>query len=615
MTGLRISPDLDLPTDVVTSTSVVFGGKGMGKTNLGSVLVEELTKRRLRWAFLDPMGVAWGLRHSKDGKGPGIECVILGGIHGDIPIEPTSGDVVADLVVDEPVNTIIDFSRNAAGVPWSKGEKIKFVTAYVNRLFRRQGEMIGRERREPLLQIIDEAARYIPQVIPHGDPGLAQCVGAWEQAAEEGRNIGLGVCFLTQRSARINKSVSELADVMFAFRTVGPNSVDAIIDWLGEHMEKTRARELAGKIRELDVGQCLVVSPGWLKVSDRVVQIRERETFDSSATPKPGERSRRVSGQAAKPDLAKYQARMAETIEKAKADDPKILRSRIAALEKQVATGQSSKAGQTSAPAKIEVKVVEKPVFAPNDIAALERLVDRVVQERAGIADRWGKLENGLSVLVAIAKKMVDEKHSHSIARNIPNRPVVSTSQQVTPPRPVAQIAPRKVPAVPSDSGDAAFTPAMRRVLDAVAWWEAAGVEQPTRHQVAFVARYTVNGHFNNLVGALRTCGLVHYPGGATIALTPDGRGAAMAPAAAPTRDELIDRVTTVLKGESVRKIFAVVVEASPNAIARSELAERTGYTVNGHFNNMVGSLKSLGVIDYPGNATVVLSDLFEAVS
>src|SRR4051812_14105023 len=97
---LNISAELALPLDVVTSTVVVYGGKGMGKTNLGSVLVEELAKAGLRWSVLDPLGVWWGLRHAKDGKGPGIECLVLGGVHGDIPIEPTGGAVVADLVVD-----------------------------------------------------------------------------------------------------------------------------------------------------------------------------------------------------------------------------------------------------------------------------------------------------------------------------------------------------------------------------------------------------------------------------------------------------------------------------------------------------------------------------------
>ena len=91
---LRISDGLSLPIATVTSTLIVYGGKGMGKTNFGAVLVEELTRAGLRWSVLDPMGVWWGLRHAKDGKGPGIECLILGGARGDIPIEPTGGAVV-----------------------------------------------------------------------------------------------------------------------------------------------------------------------------------------------------------------------------------------------------------------------------------------------------------------------------------------------------------------------------------------------------------------------------------------------------------------------------------------------------------------------------------------
>ena len=94
--ALCISQNLSLPLDTVTSTIVVYGGKGMGKTNFGSVVVEELTRIGLRWSYLDPLGVVWGLRHSADGKQPGLECLILGGVHGDIPIEPTAGTVVAD---------------------------------------------------------------------------------------------------------------------------------------------------------------------------------------------------------------------------------------------------------------------------------------------------------------------------------------------------------------------------------------------------------------------------------------------------------------------------------------------------------------------------------------
>jgi hypothetical protein len=39
---LKISDELSLPLDAVTQTLVVYGGKGMGKTNFGGVLCEEL---------------------------------------------------------------------------------------------------------------------------------------------------------------------------------------------------------------------------------------------------------------------------------------------------------------------------------------------------------------------------------------------------------------------------------------------------------------------------------------------------------------------------------------------------------------------------------------------
>ncbi len=331
---LHISPTLSLPRDFETSTEVIYGGRGMGKTNLGSVLAEECAATGLRFSIIDPMGVWWGLRHSADGSGRGIEVLLLGGVHGDIPIEPTGGAVVADLVVDEEANVVIDISRRPDGSMWAIAERVRFVRDYCKRLYQRQGE-----KRRPLKQFIDEAARFIPQMIRRDDSDVAACMGAIAVLVEEGRNVGVGVCLITQRSARLNKDVAELAECMIAFRTVGPNSRRAVLDWLGEHVEKDRIKELDQQLRSMPRGSALVVSPGWLEF-EGIVAMRMRQTFDSSATPKTGEQ-RRVKGPGAKPDLAKYQARMAETIERAKADDPNALRKRIAELERQVARGST----------------------------------------------------------------------------------------------------------------------------------------------------------------------------------------------------------------------------------------------------------------------------------
>lgn len=265
MNKLNIAANFSFPEQAVTSTTLVYGGKGMGKSNLGSVILEEMSDNHLKWSALDPMGVLWGIRYSADGKGPGVECLILGGPHGDIPLEPTGGSIVADLVVDNDVNVIIDISRKANGEMWSIGERIRFVTDYGKRLFAKQGSLLNGKRREPIFQLIDEAARFMPQMIRANEPQMAMCLSTWATIVEEGRNIGLGVGILTQRSARISKDVAELADIMLAFRTVGPNSINAIMDWLGEHAPKDKINEMIAKIRSLPVGSALAVSPGWLK--------------------------------------------------------------------------------------------------------------------------------------------------------------------------------------------------------------------------------------------------------------------------------------------------------------------------------------------------------------
>lgn len=337
--GLRISNQLALPTDAITQTFVVYGAKGKGKTNFGVVLAEELYANHLKFSALDPYGVMYGLRYGQKKSEAGIEILIIGGAHGDLQILPSSGAVVADLVSDEPISTVVDISRAANGKMWSKGEKIRFVADYATRLFERQGEHM-----RPLMQIIDEAGRYCPQMIPHGSPELARCVGAIEELVEVGRNVGIGVTLITQRSARMNKSVSELAECMVAFCTLGPNSVEAITDWCGEHIEKARWKEIVGTLRTLPRGTAMVVSPGWLGLEGQTVEIRARTTFDSSATPTAGQH-RAALGKGAVPDLSKYRAKMVEVETQAKASDPREQRRllverdrRIAELEKQVAT-------------------------------------------------------------------------------------------------------------------------------------------------------------------------------------------------------------------------------------------------------------------------------------
>lgn len=589
MSQLRIAPGLVLPDDVVTSTLVVYGGKGMGKTNFGSVLVEELTKARLRWCVLDPMGVWWGLRHSKDGKGPGIECVILGGAHGDIPIEPTGGAIVADLVVDERVNTIIDFSRKSNGQMWTVGEKVRFVTEYTLRLFQRQGELVDGRRREPMIQILDESARYIPQTIPSGNIDIARCVGAWEQVCEEGRNIGLGVGFLTQRSARMNKSVSELADVMVAFRTIGPNSLNAIMDWLGEHVEKARIRDLASQVRELNVGQALIVSPGWLRL-EKVVQIRERETYDSSATPKPGQRTEKVSGEAAKPDLAKYQARMVATIERAKADDPKTLQKRIRELEGELKTKGKGTAAPAPDPAAVRLAIDAA-------VAAARAGWTRTVGEQLRLA----RTEASSALRHASESAAAGDRavaHIDLLAESVERKAApLAETMKITRQAEIRRPAPARAIA-PSPGG---IGRGEQRVLDALAELAAMGIERSSRAQAGAVAGLNLTGGSGSTyVGSLVNRGFIAIPGPGELQLTESGQGQAATVSAPMDLAELHRRAHAKLGGGEQR-VLEHLLSIYPDATTRADAGAAVGLNLTGGSGSTyVGHLVGMGFVEIP---------------
>lgn len=604
---LKISTALALPPEAITASQVVYGGKGMGKTNYAAVVCEEVAHAGFRFSLIDPMGVTWGLRHDIGGKGPGIEVLILGGIHGDIPIEPTGGAIVADLVVDNTCSVILDISRRPDGSMWSIGERVRFVRDYCKQIYRRNGE-----KRRPFLQVIDEAARFAPQTIRAGDAEVAACSGAVAVLVEEGRNVGIGVLLVTQRSARLSKDVAELADCMIAFRTVGPNSMAAVLLWLGEHVEKGRHKELAEKLRGLPVGSALVVSPGWLKY-EGVVAMRARKTFDSSATPKPGQHEVKASGPGAKPDLAKYQALMAETIERATAEDPRTLKAEIAKLRKELA----AKPAAIAAPVRVEVPTPALTKADMENLAAIARRIDSactVVLEASGKLDTAvGQARGVAASLRYVLNPVPPERMAQTAARenfrvhgdnpmqgNTTTRVGVVTSNVGRPaPRLLAGTqggAPSRAAA--DDCGTC--TPlgaAERKILTILVQYP----EGRTKVQVALLAGYAHDGGgFNNALGRLRTLGFI---AGASekLQVTQDGDRAAGDVEPLPFGREL-QTYWMGKVGKAERLALGALVEAFPQALTKEAIAEKAGYAVDGGgFNNALGRLRSLELIEGKG--------------
>lgn len=650
MKKLHISTTLALPPNAVTSTLLVYGGKGQGKTNFGTVLVEEFASAALRFVVIDPMGVFWGLRHDSSGRGKGVEVLILGGIHGDLPIEPTAGTVVADLVVDEDVSVIVDISRRADGSMWSISERIRFVTAFSKRFYQRQGES-----RRPINLVIDEAARFAPQIVRQGESEVAACMGAIAVLVEEGRNVGIGVTLLTQRSARLNKDVAELADCMISFRIIGPNSIRAVLDWLGEHVEKSRIKELSEKLRSLPRGTALVVSPGWLEF-EGIVPMRKRNTFDSSATPEAG-KTLRASGHGAKPNLAKYRERMAEVLEEQKANDPKALRARIAELEKgkvfaiaaapiakdeaaatikklradladkmeRHGAAWSKRVAKERKAADVQIKSIEKLFTrfekAHDDLdATVDRLAvieDEIEQTGDGILDGIGNLRAKIGIVFADADAIQNKQSAESAALTGHRQLQVKTEGDKRTRSDAA--LPAKVTSTPGlrkarteiahNQGDGKMRPAHQRILNAIAWWRSIGTASPSANLVTFIAKTSSKSSaFKNDRSALRTAGLIEYTNGG-LSLTKAGAVQAEAPSSVATLATLHERIRAALSPAQTR-LLDVVITHRRDRIHSDDLAKMAGTSATSSaYKNDRSRLSSMGLIRYPTPGTIEATD------
>jgi hypothetical protein len=149
MNKLRLSPDLALPEDAVTQTFAILAKRGAGKTYTGLVLVEELLGAGAQVVVVDPVGVCWGLRAAANGKDPGLPIVVMGGDHGDVPLEATAGKVVAEFVVDTRSSVVLDLAL------LRKGDQVRFMTDFAETLYHRN--------RAPLHLLLDEADAFAPQ--------------------------------------------------------------------------------------------------------------------------------------------------------------------------------------------------------------------------------------------------------------------------------------------------------------------------------------------------------------------------------------------------------------------------------------------------------------------
>jgi uncharacterized protein len=545
MRTLHLSPDVKLPPDAVTQTFAILGKRGSGKTNTAGVLTEQLIKAGLPVVYVDPIGVTWGLRHSRDGKGPGLSVIILGGEHADVPLEETGGTVIADFVIEHRQPVVLDLGL------FSKSAQRRFMVDFAERLYLKN--------RDALHVMLDECDTFVPQRIDHGGERL---VGAINDLVRKGRARGLGVTLISQRPALVNKDVLTQIETLVAHRMTGPQDRDAIERWVEHNADEEQAKKVLASLQQLGDGDAWVWSPSWLKTL-ALTHVNMRETFDSSATPKAGARVV-APKHAADVDLGALRKQLAATIEKAKADDPRELRRRIAELEKR------------------RPEPVVKSVPAVSDA-----VIDRLQRVSDDLQHAIGRASEVSAEVASALRSAISIRHAAKAVTN--GAPI----KQVDRPSRSIQMG----SGTPMPGGH-------RRILLVLARYGAC-----SKGKLAILARYAVNGGgFNNYLSALRSTGYIE--GDDELRITDDGLRALGSFDPLPEDADALfaDWMRHPELGKAHREILRVLKMSTP--LTKEEIANlcEPPYEPNGGgFNNALSRLRTLGIIE--GKSSIQLAE------
>ena len=166
-------------------------------------------------------------------------------------------------------------------------------------------EALYEANEEPLHLVLDEADLWAPQRPIKGWEGL---LGHIEEIVRRGRVRGFIPWLITQRPAVVHKDVLSQADILIAMKLTASQDRDAIGAWIEGQADRTEGKRILGDLPRLQRGEGFLSAPG-RGLLDRV-RFPEIRTFDSSCTPKRGERLA-IPGTLAEVDLTAIVAALA----------------------------------------------------------------------------------------------------------------------------------------------------------------------------------------------------------------------------------------------------------------------------------------------------------------
>lgn len=580
--GLSFSPHA-----IATSVWAALGNRGSGKSNLAAVIAEGILDAGLPVIVIDSVGPWFSLRLAPDGKSPSrFQIPVLGGTHGDIPLLPTAGRQVAEALAASASSAVLDISM------MGKGERTRFAADFGEAFFEAKKRNPG-----PVCLVLEEAQRLVPQVVRQVNPDIMRCLGAFEEMFEVGRNFGIGGGLLSLRPQKVNKDVLNLAETVFAFRATGALERKAIEGWVQEKDAPGRG-EVSGELPSLKKGCAIVWSPSLFEVYGQF-QLLLKSTYDASSTPD----AARAAVKMKSLDLAQLQSKMDKVVEEAKANDPRLLRARIAELERAAAKGYSA----VAAPVKVvATKVVERRMLSGVDIKRLEVTAQRFEALCVRLDQMRTVVSNDVKGLL---DAMAEAKRANvTVAGTSPLEIVLPSPRAFV--KAVVDSLPTSTPSpLFLDSDGKPLSRCARALLVALAEHQSSTSRSSSDGAVSAISGYRItSSSFGNGMSELRVRGFVEGSPDARV-ITAAGRAAA-GPVGSPLAGESLVRFWVNKLGGCPGKMLVAVYQHG--TVTREQLSVLTGYRItSSSFGNGISELKTLGLVRGPAGGDLAIADVF----
>lgn len=536
--------------------TAIIGMTGAGKTFAAKGIVEQLLAMDRRVIIIDPTGAWYGLRSGADGspKG-GFPVLIFGGDHADVPLSPDAGREIAEMLAERHVQCILDVSDMTGG------ERSRFMAAFLETMFIKN--------RTHVHLIVDEADDICPQ---KPMPGQERMKGAFDKVVRKGRRRGFIPVMITQRPAVIDKSVLSQAGSMIILKLMSPQDQKAIRGWVeGNATARAEISSFMASLSTLKRGTGWIWSPAE-KVKD-CIQFPAIRTYDSSRTPTVGEEIR-------PPSLT--------------AVDVKALRDAIAALSAAKEEGKAGESVQNDENYAKAMREAEQRGYA--------RGYEMARNDKHANSYRLGFHNAALAIMEA-AKKAADLDPDDVDVPAIDAGSPTAKAAETTGSNPVPAVKPRPK-AEPKSNGE--ITPALQRVVDAIAWWHEQGFEAVERKRACVVAGLSPSAStFNVYISRLAEAGIVEAGDPGKIRLTDFG----MSMASPMPNLKPVEAAADLLDGQP-RRVFEMIAGHYPQAVARGDLADALGLSRKASTLNVyIGKAVSRGLVENAGQGRVRAAD------